>query len=211
MSREPLQLIRRSDGAFVDAELDPALRPADLGLLERSWGPARLDLFNRLQAKGVDRKEFPQSLHWDWTRKLPDLKLLEATGYGIFGDQRWQGAMLTKTVSMVSQAPSTKGMPLVYIDYLEAAPWNWQVPALGVVGEFKGVGSLLFRRAVLQSVAEGFSGRVGLHALPQAEEFYTSACGLDSFGHDPTKQNLMYFELSSEGSARFLNDEGGDA
>lgn len=211
MSREPLQIIRRGDGAFVDAELDPALRPADLALLERSWGPTRLDLFNRLQAKGVERKEFPQSLHWDWTRKLSDLKLLEATGFGIFADQRWQGAMLTKTVSMVSQAPASRGMPLVYIDYLEAAPWNWSVSALNVEGEFKGIGSLLFRRAVLQSVAEGFSGRVGLHALPQAEQFYASVCEMDSFGHDPTKQNLMYFELSSEGSARFLNDEGGDA
>lgn len=208
MSREQSQLIRRSDGSLVDVELDTGLRATDLVLIERSWGPVRLDLFNELRASGVDRRSFPQSLHWDWTRKVSDLKLLETTGFGLFFEQRWQGAMLTKTASCVSQAESSKGKPLVYIDYVEAAPWNWPVPPLGRVGEFRGVGSVLIRRAVEQSVQEGFSGRVGLHALPQAEQFYGEVCGMTPLGHDPTKQNLMCFEFTNEQANRFL-DEGG--
>jgi hypothetical protein len=66
-------------------------------------------------------------------------------------------------------------------------------------------------RAVLESSEtseeEGFRGRVGLHALPQAEQFYERGCGMTAVGPDPTKQNLLYFELTSERASELLQRE----
>jgi hypothetical protein len=58
----------------------------------------------------------------------------------------------------------------LYIDFLENAPWN--VRPLTDEPLFGGVGMVLMRAAVTLSVDEGFHGRVGLHSLRQAEEFY---------------------------------------
>jgi hypothetical protein len=63
-------------------------------------------------------------------------------------------------------------------------------------------GTLLIREAVLQSCREGFHGRVGLHALPQAEPFYEH-CGMTRFGPHSNKQNLSYFEFNREQALRF--------
>jgi len=208
MSRQQAHLVRRSDGEVVDVEIDSSLIANDLVLIEQSWGLKRLEILNALQKIGVERKLFPQSLHWNWTRKVAELRLLEVSCFGVYYDEKWQGVMLTKTASCVSQAAQSRGKPLVYIDYVEAAPWNWNIAPLGIMGELKGAGSLLIHNAVRQSTEEGFAGRVGLHALPQAEKYYEEQCGMTSFGHDPTKQNLTYFEFTEEEARRFM-DEGG--
>ena len=111
--------------------------------------------------------------------------------------------MLTKTASYVSRLD--KGKPLVYVDYLESAPWNWPIPVLSQAGEFRGVGAVLFFVAVKQSEQEGFHGRVGLHALPQAVPFYAGqSCRMTGLGNDPNKLGLPYFELSREEAAKTL-------
>ncbi|MBX3394283.1 MAG: hypothetical protein KF841_02830 [Phycisphaerae bacterium] len=116
--------------------------------------------------------------------------------------------MLTKTASHFARLAEDKGKPLVYIDYLEAAPWNWRVQPLGLERRYKGVGSILFREAVKQSFDEGFHGRVGLHALPQADTYYEKVCGMTAVGRDPKKQNLLYFEFSRGRAQKFLDDGG---
>ena len=208
MSRQQAHLVRRSDGEIVDVEIDSSLIANDLVLIDQSWGLKRLEIFNALQKIEIEGKLFPQSLHWDWTRKASQLKLLEVSGFGVFYDEKWQGAMLTKTASCVSQAAQSRGKPLVYIDYIGAAPWNWNVAPLGIMGELKGTGSLLIHHAVRQSIEEGFAGRLGLHSLPQTEKYYEEQCGMTLFGPDPTKQNLTYFEFTEEEAQQFI-DEGG--
>ena len=208
MSAQSTQLISRADGAFVDATLLDGLAPNDLGLVERAWGPARLAMLQRLLADGVPRSERPESLHWDWTKKAPELSLLEANGYGIVCDEEWQGVILTKTALEVARLEEDAGKPLVYIDYLEAAPWNWRVAQLGQEGRYKGVGSILCRQAVMQSLDEGFHGRVGLHALPRAESFYERVCGMTALGLDVEKHNLLYFEFSRQQARSFLQEGG---
>ena len=54
------------------------------------------------------------------------------------------------------------------------------------------------------SVDEGFHGRVGLHSLPQAEEFYEQKCGMTRIGVDPDYESLSYFELTQERAAEIL-------
>lgn len=208
MSGQSVEIVRRADDAVVEATLYDSMRPEDLLLVERAWGPERLRLYEQLLRNGVRREEYPESLHWDWSRKANELKFLQATGFGIVCDQSWEGVMLTKTATHVARLAEDKGKPLVYVDYLEVAPWNWRVSALGLQGRHKGVGSVLFREADRQSLTEGFHGRVGLHALPQAEAFYQGACGMTAVGRDSDKQHLLYFEFSRSQAQNFL-DVGG--
>jgi hypothetical protein len=198
MSDPAVHIIRRADGASVEARLLEGMQPEDLLVVEREWAPERSVVMQQLLQNRVPRRDWPQSLHWNWVKKAPQLRLLESNGFGIVYEQQWQGVMLTKTVSYVSRLDQDTGKPLVYIDYLEVAPWNWVIPQVGRDGSFRGIGSILFWRAVKQSQEEGFHGRVGLHALPQAEEFYEKACGMTPLGRDATKQNLLYFELSRQ-------------
>ncbi len=208
MSCHAIEIIRREDNRFVEAELYDELQPEDLLLVERAWGLARIDIHKRLLGMSIQRSDWPESLHWDWSKKATELKLIQATGFGIVCSDSWEGVMLTKTATCFAQLAKDKGKPLVYIDYLEIAPWNWCIQPLGHEGRYKGIGSMLFREAIKQSIGEGFHGRVGLHALPQAIEFYEKTCGMTALGRDPQKQNLMYFEMSRDGAEQFL-DTGG--
>lgn len=206
MSDLAVQILRRADDQLLAATLRHGLRPEDLIALESEWGPHRAQLKRDLLRLGIPKSEWPESLHWDWGSKGPELKLLESSGYALHCEGRCHGAMLTKTASYSSRLD--KGRPLVYVDYLEAAPWNWNVAHLNQRGEFRGVGSLLFLAALRQSVAEGFHGRIGLHALPQAESFYEGPCRMTALGRDPNKQNLRYFELTRSEAEKHLGDGG---
>lgn len=205
MSKELIQIQSRADHAFLDADLLGGMVPADLLVVESEWASERSLLMQNLLQAGVPRPNWPQSLHWDWRKKAPQLQLLEATGFGVVYERRWQGVMLTKTAPHVSRLAPDKGKPLVYIDFLEIAPWNWVIPEISQLGKYRTIGSTLFWRAVKQSEQEGFHGRVGLHALPQAEQFYEQGCGMTSLGRDASKQDLLYFELSSQPAQKLLS------
>lgn len=208
MSTRPVELICKASGEFVAAQLHGALRVQDMLLLERSWASERARLMAELLRRGVDRREWPESLHWDWSRKAPDLQFLMAHGYGLVCQGEWQGAMLAKTVGYSAQAGLDRGKPLVYVDFVEAAPWNWTIRALGQAPRLKGIGTLLIRESIEQSLKEGFHGRVGLHALPQAEAFYGSTCGMTRIGPDDAKEGLVYFEFTRRQAQDFLSKGG---
>lgn len=207
MSGEAVQLQQRSDGGFVEAVLLDGMVPDDFILVGNEWASERSVVMQELLRTAVPRQRWPQSLHWDWRRKAPMLNLLEASGFGLVCNQQWQGVMLTKTVPYTARLAPDKGKPLVYVDFLEVAPWNWIIPEIGRPGRFRAVGSTLLWRAVNQSVEEGFRGRVGLHSLPQAEEFYEKF-GLTPVQRDGAKQNLLYMELSAGQAMKLLETEG---
>lgn len=207
MSEADVNILRRADNEIVVATLRKGIKLQDLTAVEQEWGPYRTKIRQELTRLGIDKRNWPQSLHWDWTAKGPDLKLLESNGFAIEFEGATQGVMLTKTASYVSRVET--GKPLVYIDYLESAPWNWNIRELSQQGEFRGVGSVLFLVAVRQSKQEGFHGRVGLHALPQAESFYAGSSRMTKIGPDPNKQNLPYYELGRTEAEKHLR-EGGD-
>jgi hypothetical protein len=96
------------------------------------------------------------------------------------------------------------GRDQVYIDYVEIAPWNWKLGTIGQTGRFQGVGIQLIETATRWSQAEGFRGRVGLHALSQAEDFYRHRCGMTDGGPDSSYDDLRYFEFTEEQANRFL-------
>jgi hypothetical protein len=205
VSSDAIEIQSRADGTFVPATLLGGMAATDLLVVENEWRSERSQIMQQLLAAGVPRVQWPQSLHWDWSKKASMLQLLETQGFGIVCEQRWQGVILTKASPVyVARLGADKGKQLVYVDFLEIAPWNWAVPEIGHPGRYRTVGSTLFWRAVKLSEEEGFHGRVGLHALRQAEWFYEKACGMTPVGRDANKQNLLYFELPREDAQRLL-------
>lgn len=204
MRQIDIQIQLRADGRFVDAALLEGMAPADLLVVENEWSPERSAVLQELLKAGVPRPKWPQSLTWDWRKKAPLLTLLETSGFGIVQGGLWQGVILTKASTAFARLSPDKGKPLIYVDFLEIAPRNWTIPEIGRVGQFRAIGSTLFWRAVTQSEEEGFHGRVGLHSLPQAESFYEKVCGMAPVERDPSKQNLLYFELTRDQARRYL-------
>ncbi len=206
MRLRSIDLLRGDSSDVAAGKLVSGLDAEHLDLVERAWSSTRADLMMNLTLGNVASERWPQSLHWDWSRKAPALKLLEVSGVGITCKSEWQGIMLTHTAQEVARLGVDRGKPIVYVEFLETAPWNWRIDDVGQRPRFRGVGSLLLREAVRQSIREGFRGRVGLHALPQSESFYERICGMTRLDADAKKLNLVYFELSQADAPKFLKE-----
>jgi hypothetical protein len=158
-----------------------------------------------MDRRGIPRSQWPQSWHWNWEAKSAQIQgLLAFRGFSVVCAGLTQGLMrvdLTKS----AREPSQAGKPLVYVDYLEVAPWNR--PELGQMPRYKGVGTALIAAAVSLSEEESFKGRIGLHSLPQADAFYGKRCGMSDLGPDAKYQNLRYFEMTIDQARAFLEKE----
>lgn len=200
-----IYLLEVASGAGVEAELRDAIDTAQLQDWKAHWQPALFAILQEMDRQGVPRTKWPQSWHWDWEAKSAQVAgLLAFRGFSVVSAGMTQGLMridLNKSAREKSQV----GKPLVYVDYLEVAPWNR--PELGQAPRLKGVGSALISAAVALSDDEGFKGRVGLHSLPQADAFYRDRCGMSDLGPDAAYQNLRYFEMTPEQARAFLDEE----
>ena len=197
-------LLDVATGQDVEAELRDAIKQAQLQDWQTQWQPALLAVLQDFARRGVPVNQWPQSWHWDWTKKTARVQgLLAFRGFSVVAQGVTQGLAqvdLTKAVRELSQA----GKPLVYLDYVEVAPWNR--PDLGRAVRLRGVGSALITAAVALSDEEGFKGRIGLHSLPQADAFYRNI-GMTDLGPDAAYQNLRYFEMTAERARAFLEQE----
>jgi hypothetical protein len=146
--------------------------------------------------------KWPQSWHWNWKEIASNAEGLLAYRYfGVVARNVTQGLMrvdLTKTCRVAAQA----GKPLVYVDLVEAAPWNQ--PNSNDVSRLRGVGTALISAAVELSFQEKLEGRIGLHSLHQADEFYRDKCGMTELGFDHSYGGLRYFEMTSTQAHAFL-------
>lgn len=187
-------LQRCADNADEPAEIVRELTPGDIGAAEDVWYPALIALLHPLLQVGTPRSDLPEHKHWEWQRKAQ--RFYGAAGYEFWGTQaagEMQGMMLAN-VNEVCRTPVQAGAPLAYVDYLATAPWNLR--ALTPTPKLRGVGRLLLEAAVGMSRESGFAGRIGLHALPQAESFYRDMCGMTDMGEDPNEYDLRYFEMT---------------
>ncbi|HEV2160451.1 GNAT family N-acetyltransferase [Bradyrhizobium sp.] len=200
-----IYLLDVAAGASVEAELRDAIEQSQLDDWQTKWRPALLAVLQELARKGVPIDQWPQSWHWDWAQKTTRVQgLLAFRGFSVVALGETQGLAqvdLTKTCREANQ----RGKPLVYLDYLEVAPWNR--PELGAAPRLRGVGSALITAAIALSEDEGFKGRMGLHSLPQADDFYRKI-GMTDLGQDAAYQNLRYFEMTSEQARAFFGQEG---
>ncbi len=201
--RSVVQLLDRRTRSLVNATLIDGVTVAEIEAVERDWQPYLQERLARMQSEGIPRDRLPQHRHWDWRAKQQFAE--QYLAYRLFGieyDSQMQGLMLAITAGATCRLDSQKGKPLVYVDYLASAPWN--LPNITPEPRFSLVGSVLLAAAVQLSIDEEFSGRIGLHSLPQADAWYANACGMSDLGRDAAKQNLRYFEMTPEQAAEFL-------
>jgi hypothetical protein len=153
---------------------------------------ADLWMANPAAAKKLEDQEHS---HWDWNWKarkylLPTYRIL-----GIRFGLDWQGLLLLDLRPRPSRLVA--GRDVLYVEYVSTAPWNEDLP--GHPPRLLGVGLNFLITAISHSRGLGCGGAIGLHSLPQSEEWYRRR-GFKDLGVDPGYYELVYFELSS-GSA----------
>jgi hypothetical protein len=197
MIPQSVTILDRRTGNPVEALLHPDLTRIQLIDVEIEWAPERLRLLKRRLEQGEAPHELPQHAHWNWAAKaleygeLPSYRCL-----GIEAESKMQGLiMVSLSGANLARLPPDIDRPLVYVEFLETAPWNaGDHPTLP---SFKGVGRALLKVIVLLSDELGFVGRIGLHSLSQSTAFYSQVCGMSSLGPDPSADDYEYFELTA--------------
>jgi hypothetical protein len=91
--------------------------------------------------------------------------------------------------------------PLVYVGFLEVAPWNGASSPSRV---FAGLGPVMLRYAFDLSVHMGYEGRVGLHSVTAAEAFYRKV-GFRSFDC-PSEHHELYMEIDGTHVQSLIGD-----
>ena len=197
-SRRKCRLKAPESDDLVEADLVDELSKDDLVRVHLDWAPVRLEALKRLHAA---KRPWPEHWHWDWSKKADMLDLLAYRCMGIEQGGHMQGLMMLSTLAVKGRLAGQVGKAVLYVEYLEGAPWN--VRDLAGTPQFLGVGIRLLEAAVEYSEEEGFGGRIGLHSLPQSDEFYRKY--MTDLGPDSSQsQGLRYFEMSAEQVRYFL-------
>jgi len=200
--RSEIHLKNLGTGLLVDAILIDGVTRSEVEAAVRSWQPLIETKESQLAHDKAPRAMGTQHLHWDWLEKFEATSgLLASRWMGIELQNEIQGLMLLDTISGVTRLGDT-GRPLVYVHYLASAPWN--AAELTTTPKYGLVGRVFMAAAIQISRAEEFKGRIALHSLPQAESYYLDIVGMTDFGEDPSKENLKYFEMSTEQADRFM-------
>jgi len=199
----PIFLFNAERGELEAAELWDGITEKQLGDWEGEWVPELFKAVQKLHRAGINRSHWPQSRHWNWRRKTEALQgMLAHPGFSIVCNGMTQGMMIVDTTMQRCRIEQQKGKNLVYVEFVENAPWNR--PELANPPRYRGIGSILIRAAIALSQEEEFKGRIGLHSLPQANSFYANTCGMSDLGIDPDHQDLRYFEMTPEQAEAFI-------
>jgi hypothetical protein len=178
----------------VEATLIDGVTVAEMEATDRVWQPYMRRAVREALARGVPPDQLPEHKHWEWTRKARRMTAQSRViGIECHGDM--QALMLVITGGKVCRLEEQSGKPLVYVDYLAAAPWN--LPGLVAASRFRLCGSVLITAAIRLSRQNGYDGRIGLHSLPQARDFYRDKCGMIDVGIDQDYEDLHYFEMTT--------------
>ncbi len=200
------QLLDRQLGKTVELSLWQPVVDRHARDFERHWRPVFDAHIEQIQRTGGDIAAAValrnlQDAHWEWGRKAHLIEgRLDWQSFAVEADGATQGLMFVKTQGFARE-PSQKGKPLVLIELLATAPWNR--PTLAATPRFKGIGRLLLAAAISLSMHEEFGGRIGLHALPQADEWYRVNCGMTDLGMDDN--HMRYFEMTDTQARAFLD------
>ena len=156
--------------------------------VESAWSPVRQELARTMELEG----EPLEHEHWDWTRKKERVARGDTVLSAVICEAAVQG--IIGVAAKPRKAVLASGQDALYVDYVEAAPWN--LGSGGSSPRYSGVGTLLLIEAIALSQMYQMSGRVGLHSLPQAEDFYESR-KMKRLGPDPSYYDLVYFEYDA--------------
>jgi hypothetical protein len=173
---EPVQLLRVCDRQPVEAWLK-SVTQKHLDDFEQIWKPMLRS------SSAIDQ-------YWDWEMKSRTYGARPgAEQYAVECDDITQGLMLIETLGHRSWFEESRRV--IYVRSLATAPWN-RLLFRNPLG-YRLVGTTLLEFARYRSRELGYGGLVGLHALPEAEEFYR-ASGMIECGADVQAGNLIYFE-----------------
>ena len=196
--RHPTRLYRRSDEQLVSAESLNEISREELIDIHIDWQPERVEALKNLRAQG---RPWPENWHWDWAAKADNLNFLAYRCVAVECEGRVQGLIMISTIGWRGRLDVQSGKPVLYIEYIESAPWN--LAGLVEAPRFSGVGIALMQSAIQVSADEGFAGRIALHSLPQSQPFYRRYMhdlGID--GSHPEK--LCYFEMTEDQADDFV-------
>lgn len=208
MTTQPLatfELLDRQQGKPFELSLWQPVADRHAHDFEQHWRPVFDAHLAQIEAEGGDMATALalrniQDAHWEWAKKAHALNgRLDWQSFAAEADGMTQGLMFVRTLGFARE-PSQRGKPLVVIELLATAPWNR--PPLVPVPRFKGIGQLLLAAAISLSMHEEFAGRLGLHALSQAESWYRDVCGMTDLGVDQTQ--MRYFEMTEAQARAFL-------
>lgn len=206
--RTQIEIYDRFAQALVTASFHDDVTGEQLAEAEAQWKPFREAAVERLLAMGKTKAEIYkmiQHVHWDWARKAQSVMqgFLGIRCFGIEREGKWQGLTMLELAAHQAQLEPDKGKSLVYVEFLESAPWNLREmcdnPQFGLVGFH------LIRAAVYLSIQEEFHGRVGLLALPQAEDFYRK-CHF-RIVEGAGRMGMKWHELTKENAKSFLGEK----
>jgi hypothetical protein len=195
-------LFNRQTRQAVPATILASMDRSAVEAAAADWEPSIDAAIQRLALAGTPRSSWPEHLHWNWQRKAKAIEGL--AGYqtvGVECERQIQGLMLLTTKQKRCKESSQVGLPLVYVHFLEAAPWNLR--ELTPDPRFGGVGQVLLTEAIRLSMKRGWGGRIGLHSLPQAVPFYRDTVGMSDLGLDTT-EGLPYFETTPDQARAYL-------
>lgn len=193
-----MNLVRLKDlrtGSPVSAEVNAEVSMQVLQQTQREWNRSKQLFLGRLRQDGHPE---PKDYRWDWPEKFNASKPGQYEFYSVACRTRIEGLMMLSLLPIASRRAKSVPDEVLYIEYIEAAPWNLEEYA-GIHQLYKGIGSALVASAIRKSAELGCGGRVGLHSLVEAEGFYRRA-GFTDFGMD-LKEKLRYFELETPASA----------
>jgi len=197
LTREPIL-------AFVTA----GVTEAEAETVDLAWERALYSLLARILSKTKGDCRPPEHLGWSWRRKIANRsEPIPPVFFALRCGNDTQG-MMAVTTGQPSRIPIQIGAPVVYIEYISTAPWNLNdiLSHLNDTPRYRAIGSALLATAVQYSRDSGFGGRIGLHALPQAEGFYRDACEMTDLGYD-REHDLRYFEFTEKQAQRFFTGD----
>lgn len=201
MTTSRVYLKEHATGRMVVADLHDEVSDAHLAMHDSTWVLAM-----KVHCIGRTLADRPEDHHWDWRHKVNVLRpLLGYHSFSIICRNELQGLMWASDFRSARHAAQF-GKPLVYVEYVATAPWNRaevQRPP-----RYSGVGGVFIDAAIQSSLDAGYQGRVGLHSLPQAVEFYEKKCGMSAIGIDSAHESLMYFEMTKEQALTFRRKRG---
>jgi len=190
--RSPILLLDGATRQPVAAVLIEDVSTEEIRQTDALWKPFLRQALQDAYTRGLLPNDLPEHAHWVWERKWR-----AATGssrfLGIECENEMQALMVIRT-DKTCRLPEQAGLSLLYVDYLAAAPWN--LPEMVARPKFRGCGYVLITEAIRLSRQRGYNGRIGLHSLPQAENFYRDKCGMTDLGEDVNYENLRYLEMT---------------
>lgn len=202
-----IRLLDLHKDEVVDALLHTGLTEGQIRTAQEEWEPIRKASIERLLKEGYPLGELPRHWGWDWTRKIKQLGNPLLGFYGIECEGKMQGLLEVAKEGYLAKLPEQKGKPLIYVKYVETAPWN--IKLLDSKPHYGGIGSRLMRIAIELSHTEDCKGRVGLHSLPgdkkgEPEWFYRYVCKMEPMESERDGEGLLYFELTPEKANEFM-------